>query len=89
MRPFQGGDMTDSDSINIEIGRRLAERRRELQLPLSDIAARCRVSLQQVRKYETGENAISARMLWTISDSLDVPIEYFFEGVADPEKRRA
>ena len=73
--------MTDPESINIEIGRRLAARRRELQLPLSDVAACCRVSLQQVSKYETGENAISARMLWTISGSLGVPIEYFFEDV--------
>ena len=80
--------MTDPETINIEIGRRLAARRRELQLPLADVAARCRVSLQQVSKYETGENAISARMLWTISDSLGVPIEYFFEGVAGSERRR-
>ena len=73
--------MRDPESINIEIGRRLAARRRELRLTLSDVAVLCEVSLQQIKKYEAGETAISARMLWRISDALEAPVGYFFEGI--------
>src|SRR6478736_6311259 len=38
------------------------------------------VSFQQVQKYERGTNRISASRLQRISDILQVPIEYFFEG---------
>ena len=37
---------------------------------------------QQVYKYEQGENRISAGRLFEFSKVLDVPIEFFFEGIA-------
>lgn len=68
-----------SEEITAEIGRKLAARRRELRLSLAEVSKRCGVSLQQIHKYETGQNTISAPMLLQLSRCLNVRISYFFE----------
>jgi len=68
-----------NDDITRQIGRRLAERRRDLDLSLADVAERCGVSLQQIHKYERGQSTISAPMLYRLSRRLSVPISYFFQ----------
>jgi transcriptional regulator with XRE-family HTH domain len=39
------------------------------------------VTFQQVQKYERGSNRVSASRLWSMADVLDVPVQYFFEGL--------
>ena len=39
------------------------------------------IKFQQIQKYETGMNRISASRLWDIAAALDVPISFFFEGL--------
>lgn len=68
-----------NDDITLQIGRRLAERRRDLDLSLADVAERCGVSLQQIHKYERGQSTISAPMLYRLSRCLGVPVSYFFQ----------
>lgn len=68
-----------NDDITRQIGRRLAERRRDLDLSLADVAERCGVSLQQIHKYERGQSTISAPMLYRLSRCLSVPVSYFFQ----------
>jgi transcriptional regulator with XRE-family HTH domain len=43
------------------------------------------IKFQQIQKYETGMNRISASRLWDIAKALDVPINYFFEGIDGAE----
>jgi transcriptional regulator with XRE-family HTH domain len=50
------------------------------QQQLSD---RLGITFQQVQKYESGGNRISASRLWEISAALDSSIEYFFQGLED------
>jgi hypothetical protein len=73
-------EMTNHE-IMAEIGKRLARRRRELDLSLAGVAERCGVSLQQIHKYETAQSVVSAPMLWRLSQCLDTPIAAFFEGL--------
>jgi transcriptional regulator with XRE-family HTH domain len=40
------------------------------------------IKFQQIQKYETGMNRISASRLWDIPASLSVPVSYFFEGIS-------
>jgi len=40
------------------------------------------IKFQQIQKYESGANRISASRLWDIANALDVPVAYFFEGLA-------
>jgi transcriptional regulator with XRE-family HTH domain len=37
---------------------------------------------QQIHRYETGANRISAACLWSLAEALDVEVDYFFEGLA-------
>ena len=39
------------------------------------------IKFQQIQKYETGMNRVSASRLWDIGQALDVPISFFFEGL--------
>lgn len=71
--------------IMAEIGKRLARRRRELDLSLAGVAAKCGVSLQQVHKYETGQSIVSAPMLYRLSHCLGVRVAWFFEELEKTE----
>jgi len=43
------------------------------------------IKFQQIQKYETGMNRVSASRLWDISEALDVPVAFFFEGLDGAE----
>ena len=43
------------------------------------------IKFQQIQKYETGANRVSASRLWDIADALGVPVSFFFEGLKDEE----
>jgi transcriptional regulator with XRE-family HTH domain len=47
------------------------------------LAERVGIKFQQIQKYETGMNRISASRLWDISAALGVPVSFFFEGLAE------
>ncbi len=68
-------------NISLHIGSRLTARRLRLRLSLADVAQRCGVTLQQIHRYETGANTISAPMLWSLAQCLDVDVAYFFDGL--------
>lgn len=78
----------DSDSVTLDqhIGARIRLRRRTLGMSQNALAGTLDVSFQQLQKYETGANRVSASALWRIAGSLDVSIGYFFEGLR-PEQR--
>ncbi|MCL4125423.1 UNVERIFIED_CONTAM: hypothetical protein GTU68_061245 [Idotea baltica] len=43
------------------------------------------IKFQQIQKYETGMNRVSASRLWDIAETLEVPVHFFFDGVQDGE----
>jgi transcriptional regulator with XRE-family HTH domain len=45
------------------------------------LAEKVGIKFQQIQKYETGMNRVSASRLWDISEALSVPVSYFFEGM--------
>jgi transcriptional regulator with XRE-family HTH domain len=46
------------------------------------------IRFQQIQKYECGANRISAARLWRLSQALEVPVGYFYEGLSDGGERR-
>jgi transcriptional regulator with XRE-family HTH domain len=46
------------------------------------------IKFQQIQKYETGANRVSASRLWDIADALDVEVSFFFEGLDETETQR-
>jgi transcriptional regulator with XRE-family HTH domain len=71
------------NDIDLHLGRRLRRRRRLLGLTQQQLAQVVGVRFQQIQKYECGANRISAARLWAISAALDVPIGYFYDGLAE------
>ncbi len=47
------------------------------------LAERIGLTFQQVQKYETGANRISASALHAISGALEVPVAFFFDGLPE------
>jgi transcriptional regulator with XRE-family HTH domain len=66
--------------VDVHVGERLRERRSFMGYTQESLAQELKLSHQQVQKYETGANRISAGRLFELAKTLDVPIQYFFEG---------
>lgn len=47
------------------------------------LAEKVGIKFQQIQKYETGANRVSASRLWDISEALGVPAAHFFDGMVD------
>lgn len=70
------------DGIDVHLGRRLRRRRRILGLTQQQLAGACGVRFQQIQKYECAANRMSAARLWQLAEVLEVPVSYFYEGLA-------
>lgn len=72
----------DYEPSMMEVERRLAarlrRRRRLLGMTQMELAALCGVRFQQIQKYESGLNRISAVRLWRLARGLGVDVDYFF-----------
>ncbi len=71
----------DEIEIDQRIGRRIHERRVVLGLNQPKLAAGLGISFQQIQKYERGIDRMGAGLLYGCAQLLDVPPEYFFEGL--------
>lgn len=81
-------EVSVGSEIDIHLGRRLRRRRRLLGLTQQQLAGACGVRFQQIQKYECGANRISAARLWQLSEALEVPVGYFYDGLSDQMKPR-
>ena len=77
-----------ADDIDLHIGKRLRRRRRLLSLTQQQVAEGVGIRFQQVQKYECGANRISAARLWQLAQVLEVPINYFYDGLVETPMRR-
>ena len=73
--------------IDVHLGKRLRRRRRLLGLTQQQLAGTVGVRFQQIQKYECGANRISASRLWQLSEALEVPVGYFYDGLSDADRR--
>ena len=71
--------------IDLLLGRRLRGRRRLMGLTQNQLALLVGVRFQQIQKYESAANRISAARLWRFCQALEVDVSYFFEGL--PSRR--
>ena len=69
--------------IDVHVGKRIRHRRWMVGMTQQQLAGHVGIKFQQIQKYETGMNRVSASRLWDISAALSVPVAYFFEGVED------
>jgi len=71
-----------ANPVDVHVGARVRLRRLMLRMSQDKLGENLGVTFQQVQKYERGTNRVSASRLWGMADVLDVPVQYFFEGLA-------
>ena len=77
----------DRDGVDIFVGARIGLRRSALGLSQTALAQQLGISFQQVQKYETGQNRISASRLHRAATVLGTSVESFFPPVATASGR--
>jgi len=71
-----------ANAIDLHVGKRLRRRRRLLGLTQQQLAESIGIRFQQIQKYECGANRVTASRLYELAVALNVPVNYFFEGLA-------
>ncbi|MEM9754707.1 MAG: helix-turn-helix transcriptional regulator [Pseudomonadota bacterium] len=67
--------------VDVHVGQRVRHRRWMLGMTQQQLAEHVGIKFQQIQKYETGTNRISASRLWDIAAALKVDVAYFFSGL--------
>jgi transcriptional regulator with XRE-family HTH domain len=73
----EGGSRSPTD-IDRLVGVNVRKLRIERNLTLAELAAQLGISHQQLQKYETGSNRLSAGTLCNVAETLGVTIEFLF-----------
>lgn len=76
----RGGE-SEPHPADRHVGRQIASVRIQSDVSQAQLARSIGISFQQLQKYESARNRVSASMLYEIGRSLDVPVSRFFEGL--------
>ena len=67
--------------VDVHVGKRIRQRRWMVGITQQQLAEGVGIKFQQIQKYETGMNRVSASRLWDIAEALEVPVGFFFDGL--------
>jgi transcriptional regulator with XRE-family HTH domain len=82
-------DSRTGDLVDRHVGMRIRQRRRDLGLSQQELADAIGLTFQQVQKYESGANRVSASKLWRIGQVLKTPPGHWFEGLPTEDAHEA
>ena len=71
------------DPVDVNVGRRIKVRRMMLKMSQKELAELIGVTFQQIQKYESAANRVSASSLYGIAGALGQPVTFFFEGLGE------
>ena len=71
--------------VDLHVGKRIRQLRWMAGVTQQQLAESVGIKFQQIQKYETGMNRVSASRLWDIAESLNVPVSFFFEGLVEAD----
>ncbi|MEP6343009.1 MAG: helix-turn-helix transcriptional regulator [Maricaulaceae bacterium] len=72
-----------TNEVDHHVGHRLRRRRRLMGFTQQSLAESVGVRFQQIQKYECGANRISAARLFELAEALNVPVQYFYDGLSE------
>lgn len=75
--------------VDLYIGQRVRHRRWLLGMTQQQLAQSVGIRFQQIQKYESGANRISASRLWDLARALEMPVSFFFDGLASGKDQAA
>jgi transcriptional regulator with XRE-family HTH domain len=67
--------------VDIHVGDKLRQRRWMTGMTQQQLGNAVGTKFQQIQKYESGTNRVSASRLWDIAVAMEVPVSFFFEGM--------
>jgi transcriptional regulator with XRE-family HTH domain len=67
--------------VDTHVGKRIRHQRWLTGITQQKLAERVGIKFQQIQKYETGANRVSASRMFDIAVALSVPVAFFFEGL--------
>ena len=68
--------------VDVHVGKRIRHRRWMVGMTQQQLAEQVGIKFQQIQKYETGANRVSASRLWDIGEALGVGVGFFFLGLS-------
>lgn len=71
--------------VDLHVGAKVRDLRQRRQVSVADLSIVLEIPREQIENYERGVERISSSHLWELAGILEVPIEYFFEGIEDYE----
>ena len=78
--------LNNEQELNRMIGRQITLARNMAYMALKQVAGQLGITYQQLQKNEKGTNRISAARLFEVSQILNQPITFFYNGVIDDLK---
>jgi transcriptional regulator with XRE-family HTH domain len=66
---------------DLHVGKQIRQKRWLLGMTQQQLAQAVGIRFQQVQKYESGANRVSASRLWDLARALNSPVTFFFEGL--------
>ena len=84
---YNAGEMGPR-SVDVYVGRRVRDRSTLMVMSQEKLAEVVGLSFQQIQKYETGSNRVSASRLYEFSTILSVSPSWFFEGYKEGYKEK-
>jgi transcriptional regulator with XRE-family HTH domain len=67
--------------VYVHVGQRVRQRRSLLGMTMRKLGDSVGIKYQQLQKYESGTDRISASRMWNIAAAIGVPISFFYEGL--------
>jgi len=71
--------------VDMHVGKRIRHRRWLVGVTQQQLAEKVGIKFQQIQKYETGANRVSASRLWDIAEALEADVGFFFAGMEGEE----
>jgi transcriptional regulator with XRE-family HTH domain len=71
-----------ANPIDVQVGNRVRIRRMLIGMSQERLGDMLGLTFQQVQKYEKGVNRIGAGRLFEVARILNVPVDFFYEGVS-------
>jgi transcriptional regulator with XRE-family HTH domain len=71
-----------ANPIDVQVGNRVRIRRMLIGMSQERLGDLLGLTFQQVQKYEKGVNRIGAGRLYEVARILNVPVDFFYEGVS-------
>ena len=75
--------------VDVYVGTRLRAQRVQEGLSQEELADAIGITFQQLQKYESGQNRISASRLYDLSQVLGVDLNYFVDGMDEATQRKS